>query len=196
MLNLPPENIYAHTKKLVYILSVIEKHARRLSQPDNTLWFLPNILLLSSRTGNSTKILWRSKKQINQNHNQAKSAAKKVWGITPTAGSSFTGGFKPGTREFFEKVLKKGALYELPQFFELTDFPAYKGKRVLTLGCEAGKFCRNGSEYTGIDLVPENIARTKKHLSFYGLKTVVLEGDAENLVFNDESFDQIGKIFG
>ena len=40
MLNLPPENIYAHTKKLVYILSVIEKHARRLSQPDSTLSLL------------------------------------------------------------------------------------------------------------------------------------------------------------
>lgn len=40
LLNLPPENIYAHTKKLVYILSVIKKYAQRLSLSDNTLSLL------------------------------------------------------------------------------------------------------------------------------------------------------------
>lgn len=92
-------------------------------------------------------------------------------------------------------MLKKRSTYELPWLFELVDFAAYKNKRVLELGCGAGydayEFCRNGVEYTGIDLVPGNIARTKKHLSFYGLKSVVLEGDAENLVFGDENFDLV-----
>jgi ubiquinone/menaquinone biosynthesis C-methylase UbiE len=131
---------------------------------------------------------------MNQNNNQAKSAAKKVWDATP-AGSSFADGFKPGTREFFEKVLKKRSTYELPWLFELIDFSVYKDKKVLELGCGAGydayEFCRNEAEYTGIDLAPENVARTKKHLSFYGLKPVVAEGDAENLLFDDEIFDLV-----
>jgi len=40
LLKLPPENIYAHTKKLVYLLSVIEKYARRFSQSCSTLSLL------------------------------------------------------------------------------------------------------------------------------------------------------------
>ena len=107
--------------------------------------------------------------------NVDKENSQKVWGATP-AGSSFADGFNPGTREFFEKVLKKRSTYELPWLFELVDFAAYKDKRVLELGCgaryDAYEFCRNEAEYTGIDLVPENVARTKKHLSFYGLKPV------------------------
>ncbi len=92
-------------------------------------------------------------------------------------------------------MLKRRSTYEQPWLFELIDFPAYKDKKVLELGCGAGydayEFCRNGAKYTGIDLAPENIARTKKHLFFYGLKPVVLEGDAENLVFGDKNFDLV-----
>lgn len=63
------------------------------------------------------------------------------------------------------------------------------------MGCGAGydayEFCRNGADYTGIDIAPENIERTKKHLSFYGYSPIILEGDAENLEFEDESFDMV-----
>ena len=40
MLNLPPENEYGHTKKLIYILSVIKKHERRLARSDSSFLML------------------------------------------------------------------------------------------------------------------------------------------------------------
>jgi len=124
----------------------------------------------------------------------SKNAAKLVWGASP-AGSTFGGGAEPGTKEFFENVLSKRSTYEQPWLFELVPFPSFRDKKVLELGFGAGydayEFCRNGADYTGIDITPENVERTQKHLGFYGYTPHVMEGDAENLQFADESFDAL-----
>jgi ubiquinone/menaquinone biosynthesis C-methylase UbiE len=120
--------------------------------------------------------------------------ARIVWGSTP-AGTTFGGGAEPGTKEFFENVLKKRSTYELPFLFELIPSSSFRGMKVLEVGCGAGydayEFCRNGADYIGIDIAPENIERTKKHLSFYGYFPTILEGDAENLQFENDEFDVV-----
>ena len=122
----------------------------------------------------------------------SKSAARAVWGASP-AGTAFAGGAAPGTREFFETVLAKRSAYEQPWLPEVVPFDEVRGRRVLELGCGAGfdafEFCRRGADYTGVDLTPENILRTRRHLSFYGYEPPVEEGDAEALRFADASFD-------
>jgi ubiquinone/menaquinone biosynthesis C-methylase UbiE len=123
-----------------------------------------------------------------------KEFSKNVWGATP-AGTTFGGGAEPGTKVVFENVLNKRFSYEMPWLVELILFPSFSGKRVLELGCGAGydayQFCRNGADYTGIDIAPENPERVKKYLSFYGYAPKLTEGDAENLPFEDESFEVV-----
>lgn len=120
--------------------------------------------------------------------------ARTVWGSTP-AGATFGGGAEPGTKEFFENVISKRSTYEIPWLFDLVPFTSFRNRKVLEVGCGAGydayEFCRNGAEYTGIDIAPENIERTKKHLSFYGYFPTILEGDAENLQFENDEFDVV-----
>jgi len=121
-----------------------------------------------------------------------KESAKKVWGATP-AGSAFGEGANIGTKEFFENVIKKRSSYEMPWLKEVIPFKTSRNKKVLELGCGAGydayEFCRHGADYTGIDITPENIQRTKKHLSFFNYQPAILEGDAEVLNFDNQIFD-------
>jgi ubiquinone/menaquinone biosynthesis C-methylase UbiE len=123
-----------------------------------------------------------------------KKASQLVWGASP-AGTTFGGGFEPGTKDFFENVLSKRSQYEMPWLFELVPFSSFCNKEVLELGCGAGydayEFCCNGAKYTGIDITPENINRTRKHLNYYGYSPTLLEGDAENLSFEDKTFDAV-----
>lgn len=120
--------------------------------------------------------------------------SKAVWGATP-AGSLFAGGAAPGTKEFFENVLKKRSGHEMPWLFDLVPFASFRGKKVLEIGCGAGydayEFCRNGADYTGIDITPENIERTKEHLGYYAFSPDVREADAEALPFSDGTFDMV-----
>ena len=129
-----------------------------------------------------------------QKMNKAKEAAKQIWGASP-AGIRYGKGYEPGTKEFFENVLAKRSTYKLPWLFDLIPFSSFQGKKVLEIGCGAGydayEFCRNGADYTGIDIAPENIDRISKHLSFYGYQPKLMVGDAEFLEFQDESFDVV-----
>lgn len=119
---------------------------------------------------------------------------KSVWGETP-AGTAFAENLQPGTKEFFEEVIKIRSSYEMPWLFEIVPFHLFTDRKVLEIGCGAGydayEFCRHGADYVGIDLVPENIQRTKAHLEFYGYSPELFEGDAENLEFEDGSFDVV-----
>ena len=69
----------------------------------------------------------------------------------------------------------------------------FRDKQVLEIGCGAGydayEIVRNGADYTGIDIAPENPELVKKHLAHYGLDVTALRADAENLPFPDGTFD-------
>ena len=123
-----------------------------------------------------------------------KERAKAVWGTTP-AGTTWGGGAKPGTKEFFQNVLEKRFIYEVPWLLQLVPFASFNKMKVLELGCGAGydayQFCRNGSDYFGIDIAPANIERVKKYLGLYGYEPKVIEGDVENLPFEGNSFEVI-----
>ena len=123
-----------------------------------------------------------------------KKAAQAVWGASP-AGTTFGGGAEPGTREFFERVLRMRSSHEQPWLSALVPFASARGRRVLELGCGAGydayAFCRAGAEYVGIDITPENPGRTRRHLGHFDLAPRVLVADAEALPFREASFDVV-----
>ena len=122
-----------------------------------------------------------------------KESAKKVWGTT-TAGTTFGQGYEKGTKEFFDSVLQKRFSYECDWLDGIVNFSQFRGKKVLEIGCGSGydayMFCKNGADYTGIDIAEENIGAAKKHLGHYGYRPRFVQMDASSMLFEQE-FDFI-----
>ena len=83
-------------------------------------------------------------------------------------------------------------LHHLPR---LIDFTAYRGKRVLDVGCGAGtdlaRFARNGAIAAGIDLSKSAIDLARKNFEQQGLEGDLREADGEQLPFPDDTFDLV-----
>jgi SAM-dependent methyltransferase len=98
-----------------------------------------------------------------------------------------------GTREYFDEVEQKKYFVE-PHILNFANFDAYKGKRVLEVGCGIGTaavgFCRAGAIYTGIDVSDESCNIARQRLEVYGLKGTIICDDIENVVLN-ECFDLV-----
>ncbi len=63
-------------------------------------------------------------------------------------------------------------------------------------GNAAEAAARRGARVTGLDLVPELIDAARARFASAGLEAEFVVGDAENLPFEDESFDRVTSIFG
>jgi SAM-dependent methyltransferase len=124
----------------------------------------------------------------------SKAAARAVWGASP-AGTTFGGGATPGTREFFDTARKKRQTEEQPWLADLVPFDSFRDQRVLELGCGAGfdayTLAASGAVYSGIDLTPENVERTRSHLAIYGFSGDIRVADAEELPFDGSEFDVV-----
>jgi SAM-dependent methyltransferase len=98
----------------------------------------------------------------------------------------------PGSREFFADLDQYHfeKLHHLPR---LIDFGAYRGKRVLDVGCGAGtdlaRFAKGGAIVTGVDLSSSAIALARQNFAQQGLSADLREADGERLPFADNAFD-------
>ena len=101
-----------------------------------------------------------------------------------------------GTMAYFNEVEEKKHFVE-PHIIPFADFPSWKGKRVLEVGCGLGtaavNFVRHGAEYTGIDLSTESLALAKKRFEVYGYSGTFIETNAEELTkaLPNKKFDLI-----
>ena len=107
---------------------------------------------------------------------------------------------KRGSIEYFESIRylqkhKYGYWYE-----EVYDFLKANGsKKFLDVGCGIGcdivEMAIKGFEVHGLDLSPESIKLAQRHFAHYGVeanvdgRASILIGDAENLPYEDKSFD-------
>jgi SAM-dependent methyltransferase len=100
----------------------------------------------------------------------------------------------PGSREFFSDLDQYHfeKLHHLPR---LIDFDAYRGKKVLDVGCGAGtdlaRFAQGGAIVSGVDLSSSAIALAKQNFAQQGLVADLREADGEHLPFADGSFDLV-----
>jgi SAM-dependent methyltransferase len=82
-----------------------------------------------------------------------------------------------------------------PYIPEFAGFADTAGQRVLEIGVGLGadheQFARAGAQLTGIDLTPRAIELTGRRLAAFGLTSRLQVGDAENLPFEDNSFDMV-----
>jgi SAM-dependent methyltransferase len=82
-----------------------------------------------------------------------------------------------------------------PYILNFAGFEKARGLKVLEIGVGLGadhqQFAAAGAELFGIDLTERAIAHTKHRLAVFGLKSDLNVGDAENLIFHDESFHKV-----
>lgn len=101
-----------------------------------------------------------------------------------------------GTIEYFNEVEHRKYFVE-PHIINFADFPKWKGKKVLEIGCGIGtdgvNFARNDAIYTGIELSEESLALAKKRFDLFDLKGNFYLSNAENLseIIKNETFDLV-----
>lgn len=99
-----------------------------------------------------------------------------------------------GTKDFFVKLRKERYSLE-PHTLEIISSLGVQGKKVLEVGCGLGtdgrQFAENGADYFAVDLAPRHIELAKKAFELFGLKGNFRVADAENLPFDDNSFDLV-----
>ena len=101
-----------------------------------------------------------------------------------------------GSKEYFEEVEARKYFVE-PHIKGFADFPNWKGKKVLEVGCGIGtdavNFAKAGAKYTGIELSGESLKLARQRFDVYQLEGNFLKGNAENLsqVLKIEEYDLI-----
>jgi len=97
-------------------------------------------------------------------------------------------------KEKFENQLKTRYEWE-PEILSFTQFEKYKGKKVLEIGVGLGadhqKWAEAGVYLYGIDLTERAVEMTGQRLEYLGLKSNLKVADAENLPFEDQTFDVV-----
>jgi ubiquinone/menaquinone biosynthesis C-methylase UbiE len=100
-----------------------------------------------------------------------------------------------GTREFFDDLddYRFDKLHYLPR---LVDFAAYRGQRLLEVGCGIGtdlvRFARGGAVVTGVDLSTTAIELAKQNFALHGVTAQELRvANGEALPYDDGSFDVV-----
>ncbi len=99
---------------------------------------------------------------------------------------------QPGTREFFAD-LDQYHFEKLHHLVRLIDFAAWRGKRVLDVGCGAGtdlaRFARAGAIATGVDVSSSAIDLARANFGQQRLEADLRVADGEHLPFADDTFD-------
>jgi SAM-dependent methyltransferase len=86
--------------------------------------------------------------------------------------------------------------YELePYIRAFAEFSAARGRKVLEIGVGLGadhqEFAAAGADLAGIDLTERAVAHVQRRLNLFGLVSKLATGDAENLAFDDGTFDVV-----
>lgn len=103
-----------------------------------------------------------------------------------------------GTEEYFNEVQARKYLVE-PHIPNFAEFPRWKGKKVLEIGCGIGTdtitFARSGAQVTAVDLSENSLAVARQRAQVFGLEDRIrfIQADAEKLdrYVSIEPFDLI-----
>jgi ubiquinone/menaquinone biosynthesis C-methylase UbiE len=112
--------------------------------------------------------------------------------------------YEPGTQEFFREIDRR--IFH-PRYMRLTadrsgkpfslfvDFDALRGKDVLDVGAGSGiatqMLAEAGANVTAVDLTDWAVETTQRRLAAFELEGDVRQADAEQLPFEDASFDLV-----
>lgn len=118
-----------------------------------------------------------------------KEAVKQYWDNEPcgTRGVPYV----VGSMAYYDTISERRD--ELDWYIpEYAQFDKWKGKKVLEVGCGVGsdliRFAQDGAQVYGIDLSPKSVILAKGRLHLYKCVGTVVEGDAEHIPYQDNSF--------
>jgi len=129
---------------------------------------------------------------VSAENSNLKERVRAFWQANP-CGVKFADA-APGTRHFFELVEAHRYTKEwhIPA---AADFSKAAGLKVLEVGCGLGtdgaQFAEAGADYTGIDLTEAAVDLARKRFELFNLPGKFRTADAENLPFEDDSFDLV-----
>jgi ubiquinone/menaquinone biosynthesis C-methylase UbiE len=117
---------------------------------------------------------------------------RSFWNNNPLCASAIP--FAVGSSDYFNYYDKMREKNESIDFsYKLHEYKKFKGKKVLDVGCGNGyvlnKYALEGAEVFGIDITQIAVDICKKRFDIYGLKGNFQIGSAEDLPFEDETFD-------
>lgn len=118
-----------------------------------------------------------------------KAAVRRHWEADPCGSRGIEG---QDRRAFFDQLTRE----RYAQDHHVPDFARFargRDKDVLEIGVGAGtdfmQWVKNGARATGVDLTEAGIALTKERLALEECTATLRQADAENLPFEDGSFD-------
>lgn len=121
-----------------------------------------------------------------------KEKVREYWNQHP-CGTQFTQ-LELGSKEFFDDV-ERFRYSTQPFMHDLMEFNGFRKKKLLEVGCGLGtdllQFARRGAIVTGVDLTPRGIELVRKRFAMEGLSVDARVADAEQLPFDDETFDAV-----
>lgn len=121
-----------------------------------------------------------------------KNQVKKYWNSTVHDGNIAKA--PVGSLKFFDNIYKYHFTKQ-DYMTKLINYPQYKGKKVLGVGCGIGidllRFAKNGAKVVGVDFAPYPVQLAKKNFKLHKKKGTFLVMDAENLEFKDNMFDAV-----
>ena len=131
-------------------------------------------------------------------NNLLKKKVRKWWDKNPMVYDWYTKG-KIVNFEKIDKLVRKKSWFaqdgEKPLFSKIIDYKHLIDKKVLEIGCGTGsitaEFAKQGIDIFSTDIAYSASVSTKKRLKLFKLKGEVVESDAENLPFYDETFEYI-----
>src|SRR6202140_5537973 len=91
-----------------------------------------------------------------------------------------------GSREYFDEVERRKYFVE-PHIPHFAEFPRWRNKRVLEIGCGIGtdtmNFARNGAQVTAVDLSEKSLEMAHKRAEVFGLSNSIrfFNGSGEDL---------------
>lgn len=89
-----------------------------------------------------------------------------------------------GDREYFSDVRDRKLFVE-PHIKGFADYPRWRGKSVLDVGCGIGTlavlFAKAGAHVTAVDVSPVSLELARQHMQSVGLSAQFLEADMEQL---------------
>lgn len=130
--------------------------------------------------------------QNKQNNTELKSAVSNFWNIQSCGEVYATGNSE---QLFYQSFIKKRYQLE-PYIFEFARFEDGRDKDVLEIGVGMGadhlQWAKSRPKFlAGIDLTSRAISHATKMLGLDGYKSKLMVADAENLPFEDGSFDLV-----
>ena len=99
-----------------------------------------------------------------------------------------------GSRRYFDDVEAAKDRLE-PYVHDFVEFGRWRDKDVLEVGCGLGtdtvRFARAGAHVSAVDLTEAAVELTRRRLADEGREASVVQADAEDLPFADDSFDLV-----